>query len=162
MNPKVGIRATSLVLILMVLVNITGCAKKAVVEGSPPETRLYSLGQWVSASGFAAYQEEPVTVKPVVPNYQVSADLSNVINKQLFKFSPDALRILTSNSFVVAPAKYMEFYDLYDSGRYEYVASFVTTDAMMHSYHLYFDHLLSSVEKQYLYPEFKKAQSFNA
>ncbi|NPV92855.1 MAG: DUF3160 domain-containing protein [Firmicutes bacterium] len=158
MRKNKSLRLISAMLVIVLLTGMAGCKKKepATVEASPPASRTYSLGQWAAASGFAAYREEPVTVKPAVPDYQVAADLNNVINKQQFEFSPDALRLLTTNSFVVAPAKYTEFYDLYDSSRYEYVANFVTTDAMMHSYHLYFDHLLSSVEKQHLYPTLKK------
>lgn len=43
-----------------------------------------------------------------------------------------------------------EFFEIYEINRYEPKANFVTVDSMMHTYHLYFSHLLKKVEKEYL------------
>ncbi|MBQ8930523.1 MAG: DUF3160 domain-containing protein, partial [Oscillospiraceae bacterium] len=43
-----------------------------------------------------------------------------------------------------------EFYDIYEMNRYYQIPSFVTTDSMMHTYHLYFSHLMKNTERNYL------------
>ncbi len=40
--------------------------------------------------------------------------------------------------------------------RYEPVPLFVTTDSLLHNYHLFFNHLLKAIETDRLIPELKK------
>jgi hypothetical protein len=58
---------------------------------------------------------------------------------------------------VVVPSKYeKEFFSLYERNRYEPVPLFVTTDSVLHNYHLFFDHLLRVVETDKLAPQLKE------
>ena len=107
------------------------------------------------ASKFATYEEISVNVTPKVPDYSVSQDLSNVTNAGDFNFSDDAKNLLIKNAFVVRPAYNSEFYPLYEENRYSYVPSFITTDSMLHNYHLMFDFLLKQLEEQKLVAELK-------
>lgn len=105
---------------------------------------------------FAPYSEIPVNVKPSVKPYLVEPNLSNVTNKDLFSFSPAAGKLLAQNGFVVVASKdHREFFPLYEVNRYAAVPvpNFVTTDAMLHNYHLYFSHLLRTLEKDRLCSE---------
>lgn len=136
---------------LLVLTSLAGCAKHGEVEGNAS----FSLGQPALASSFAPYNEETVNVKPAVPFYRVADDFSNISNAGRFEFSPDARRLLTANGFVVTPERGAEFFGLYEVNRYDGVPNFVTTDAMMHNYHLFFNHLLKSVEREHLIPALK-------
>ena len=46
-----------------------------------------------------------------------------------------------------------EFFEAYETNRYSMMPNFVTTDAMLHTYHLYFSHLLKNTERAYLASE---------
>jgi len=111
------------------------------------------------ASKFAIYEEVPVNVAPKIPTYSVSQDLSNISNVSDFAFltgSTNAKSLLVKNAFVVKPSYNNEFYPLYESNRYSYTPSFITTDSMLHNYHLMFDFLLKQLEEQKLTAELKQ------
>jgi hypothetical protein len=110
----------------------------------------------VSTSKFTQYKEIPVTVTPKVPAYTVNPDLSNVANASDFTLSPAAKKLLVQNAFVVIPGHEPEFFPLYEGNRYAYVPNFVTTDSLLHNYHLVFDHVLKELEEQKLVAELKK------
>jgi len=108
------------------------------------------------ASKFATYEEVPVNISPKVPAYSVSQNLSNVTNASDFTFSDAAKNLLVKNAFVVKPSYNNEFFPLYESNRYSYTPSFITTDSMVHNYHLMFDFLLKQLEEQKLAAELKQ------
>ncbi|MEW5763274.1 MAG: DUF3160 domain-containing protein [Bacillota bacterium] len=139
---------------------LAGCARPATQqpagEGKPPPAPAVRQAQ----AGFAAYKEVPVNVRPAVPPYRVAPDLGNVTNRDRFRLSPEAQRLLARNGFVVTelphpPYGFNEFFGLYEDNRYAAVPSFITTDAMLHNYHLFFSHLLRTLEKEKLGPELK-------
>lgn len=107
------------------------------------------------ASAFAAYEDVPVTATPSIALYQVAADLKNITNPQDFTLSTDAQQKLIANNFVVVPAEYQEFFMLYENNRYAQTPSFITTDSLLHNYHLFFDDLLKKTEQNKLIPELK-------
>jgi hypothetical protein len=110
----------------------------------------------VFASKFATYEEVPVNISPKIPAYSVSQNLSNVTNANDFNFSDAAKNLLVKNAFVVKPSYNNEFFPLYESNRYSYTPSFITTDSMLHNYHLMFDFLLKQLEEQKLAAELKQ------
>ncbi len=57
---------------------------------------------------------------------------------------------LKNNAFAVQAASYNEFYSLYEQNRYALIPSFITTDSILHNYHLMFDHLLKQLEEEKL------------
>lgn len=118
---------------------------------SEAEQPLVSLE--TEAAAFANYREVPVSLKPSVPPYRTQDDLSNIINKDLFDFSPEARELLVKNNFVVVPGTAREFFSIYEINRYSMIPNFITTDAMLHNYHLYFSHLLRTLEKDRLRAE---------
>ena len=113
----------------------------------------------VLSGKFAVYKETPVNVSPRIPDYSVASDLSNIINKDDFEFSEEAKKLLVKNAFVVVPAKKKEFFSvyndtmIYEENRYHRIPNFITTDSMLHNYHLAFDHLLRTLEKEELFRE---------
>ena len=82
--------------------------------------------------------------------YTVAADMSNVDNLWQFYLSDDLAAKLVQNYFVVSGGGGHEFFEVYESNRYNQRASFVTVDSLMHTYHLYFSYLLKNVEKNQL------------
>lgn len=105
------------------------------------------------ASTFAPYQEVNVNVEPQIEPYRVEKDLANVSNRERFEFTPSARERLAENGFVVLPQKHTEFFMLYEFNRYDGIPNLITTDAMLHNYHLFFEHLLKSAEENQLYAE---------
>ncbi|OQX51124.1 hypothetical protein B5M47_01860 [candidate division CPR3 bacterium 4484_211] len=110
----------------------------------------------VFASKFATYEEVPVNISPKIPAYSVSQNLRNVTNASDFSFSDAAKNLLVKNAFVVKPSSHNEFFPLYESNRYSYTPSFITTDSILHNYHLMFDFLLKQLEEQKLAAELKQ------
>ncbi|MGI5921824.1 MAG: DUF3160 domain-containing protein [Syntrophomonadaceae bacterium] len=108
------------------------------------------------ASEFAPYAEIKVDEQPSLKPYQTASDLSNVENAARFKFSSEAQQRLVQNGFVVIPGLHSEYYMLYEINRYDMVPNLVTTDSILHNYHLFFEHLLKKVEEEKLLPELKK------
>lgn len=114
-----------------------------------------------STQNFAAYEEVKVDVKPSVKPYKVESDFSNVQmtsevkNEMDYYFSDDAKSMMAKNAFVALPSYFKEFFTIYETNRYQRVPNFVTTDSILHTYHLVFDHLLRQLEEKYLAQELK-------
>jgi len=88
---------------------------------------------------------------PDVADYTIESDLSNIINNQWCEeWNDEYKRKLVENGFVVGSASGMEFFETYEFNAYSQDPNFVTVDSMMHTYHLYFAHLLKNTEKQFL------------
>ena len=82
---------------------------------------------------------------------QLASDLSNVTNLDQFYFTNEQMDLLARNHFVVqSGGRNNEFYEIYEHNRYSLVTNFVTVDSIMHTYHLYFSHLLKGCEKREL------------
>lgn len=137
-----------LVIALLLPVSFTGCRSSSQSE---PDRPLVSLG--AESVVFAPYREVPVTLEPTIEAYSVDDDLSNITNKDRFDFSAKAQDLLINNGFVVVSSPWREFFSIYEVNRYDSIPNFITTDAMMHNYHLYFSHLLRTLEKNTLRSE---------
>ncbi|MDD4801956.1 MAG: DUF3160 domain-containing protein, partial [Syntrophomonas sp.] len=145
---------TWLFLCLLSALSIAGCGNSNSTNPSA-ETGI-KMTLITGAPVFASYTDYPANVQPVVNSYQISHDLSNVINSSRFRFSPQVQELLVKNGFVVDPTSWgEEFFMMYEPNRYDGVPNFVTTDAMLHNYHLFFDNLLERTEKEKLISELK-------
>jgi hypothetical protein len=96
---------------------------------------------------FASYH--PRAVQPAVPFEQpeIASDLSNVYNP--FVLSSDQLKRLGEDGLVVSPSDVKEFYTIYERARYDNQPIFVTSDSLLHVYHLLFDKVLRTAERKY-------------
>ncbi len=148
MNP-IKTAAACLALTAAMLINLAGCSG---MQGKQQQTGadVPPISSVKVNATFAPYEEVPVNLNPSLKDYQVARDLSNVINKDLFFLSGEAQNLLAQNGFVVISSEDREFFSLYEINRYELIPNFITTDAMLHNYHLYFSHLLRTLEKDKL------------
>ena len=87
---------------------------------------------------------------PSVPAYSVAADFSNVANNEILYLNDEVKALIAQNGFVVTSGGDREFFEIYESNRYSYMANFITVDSMMHTYHLYFAYLQKNTERNYL------------
>jgi hypothetical protein len=99
---------------------------------------------------FARFEERPVQAAASLQQPQIAPDLSNVYNP--FVLSQEQLARLGQDGFVVTPRAEKEFFTVYEKARYENVPIFITSDSLLHSYHLLFDKILRSAERQHFIP----------
>ncbi|MFP4346215.1 MAG: DUF3160 domain-containing protein [Anaerolineales bacterium] len=128
-------------------------------EASAPgvEELLDKVPKDVRDAGFAhLYKGVPVTLPPdyYYSDYTLPMDLNRVENLSFYDgaLSPEARALLEQNGFVATPGDWLEYFQLYESVRYQDQPVFVTTDAVFHVYHLLFDKLLRDLERDALAP----------
>ena len=104
---------------------------------------------------FAAYNLEPVRLPESFTGYDLPLDLATIPGLADFELSEEQLELLGQNGFVVdlpGPEVYREFYQIYEDSRYRLEPHFVTTDAVLHVYHLLFDKTLRDLEVGHFIP----------
>lgn len=110
-----------------------------------------------SFGGQASGNDYEIVTEPDVPAFEVNDDFSNVINYEQFshwlEHYDEFREKLTENGFVVVGNGQDEFFSLYERNRYGLIPNFITTDSMLHTYHLYFAHLMKTLEKEYFYSD---------
>lgn len=158
--------ARSLFSLLLIIAFLAGCApqpepvtpiEKATptpepkatptAEAKPTETPIqvaYAIAETVPG-GFADYVPYQVKAQPTVPGYEV--DLGQVANPDLLmELSDEQRALLEENGFVVVPSRMAQIYEIYKSAKDRGVPIFVTTDALLHAYHILYDYTLRAAE----------------
>lgn len=107
----------------------------------------------------ASVTDAKLDYTPCVEPYAVNSDFSNVENISRYYLNDDEKALLLKNNFCVVASQMDEFFDVYEENRYLMMPNFITTDSMMHTYHLYFSMLQKNTEKKYLYNELSKLTS---
>lgn len=115
---------------------------------------------------FASYQLPSYELPAAYSGgYSLPLSSAQVENLTDFTFSESQLQALLQNGFVVTPPiidpnrMYQEFYQAYESLRYENTPVFVSTDAVFHVYHLIFDKMLRDLERNSFISTLKKLTS---
>lgn len=130
----------------------------AVLSETPPakatelatETPLPSKTVKDPALVFASFDEPAVNVQPAPSIGQAPPAIKDVYNA--FLLSDAQLTKLAQDGFVVSPGVEKEFFTVYEKARYGNVPIFVTSDALLHSYHLLFDKILRTAETEHFIP----------
>ncbi|TEU17914.1 MAG: DUF3160 domain-containing protein [Anaerolineales bacterium] len=126
------------------------------LRASPPPpaetpTALPTPAALVSAKPvFAPFEEPAVEVVPAVHHEPIAPDLSNV--RVSLALSEAQRERLARDGFVVSPGVEKEFFTVYEKARYANVPIFVSSDSLLHVYHLLFDKVLRTAEVQYFIP----------
>jgi len=114
-----------------------------------------STPQPVDASrvgGFADYVPVSVDVAPAAPSY--TPNLDQVANADLVDWLNDAQRqALEADGLVVAPQGYEQIYQIYQRAEEAGIPAFVTTDAVLHAYHVLYDYALRLAEIEHFIAE---------
>ncbi len=133
-----------------------GDAAEETESGASADTAQDEAGNGQTGELFTGGIEVRVRdaeVVPAVAPYEVAADLSNIDN--LWQFGDWLAEgaqgdMLARQGFCIVGDTGKEFFEQYEWNRYEQLASFVTVDSLMHTYHLYFSYLLKGIERDYL------------
>src|SRR4051812_5531587 len=88
-------------------------------------------------------QSQAAGVKP----YNVSPNLREIVNLRAFNrghapLSLQQRRMLAENLFAVSGTKAKQLFHIYEDNDYKNIPSFVTTDAILHLYHIFYDFTL--------------------
>jgi hypothetical protein len=130
----------------------TGSTTPDVAIGNvPPITYTVPITFQPSASNvFASFKlnQPEVTPRSNVP--AIATDLSNVVVP--FILSDEQRQLLGKQGFAISPGETKEFYELYERARYNYEPVFVTSDSLLHVYHLLFDRTLRVAEQEHFVP----------
>ena len=105
---------------------------------------------------FAEYPEVKVELPDSFSGgYSLPLDLGGVEGAEEFTFSTQQRDRLSQNGFFVeepVAGEYREFYQVYESSRYTRIPAFITTDSVLHVYHLIFDKMLRDLERETFIP----------
>jgi hypothetical protein len=100
---------------------------------------------------FGTYHPYAANFTPMVPRFTVASDFSNVSNYQEMSglFNSKDEDLLQQNHFTVKKSQYQQLFDIYNLCTWDEIPIFVTTDAVLHTYHTLFDRLLAEIEMHY-------------
>lgn len=120
-------------------------------EVSPPEQPTPTFPFPISSvPRFATYREVAGNVASQLKHENIQPGLNNV--RIPFMLSPQQIDRLSQVGFVVSPGQEKEFYSLYEKARYNNLPVLVTSDSLLHVYHLMFDKVLRTAESDYFIP----------
>jgi hypothetical protein len=119
-------------------------------SATPTEAEQPPVIKVAPAPVFAVYKEPAVEGVAAVFNEPIAEDLSNV--QVPFILSEGQRQILAEQGFVVNPGEDKEFFTLYEKARYDNEPIFVTSDSLLHVYHLLFDKVLRTAEREHFIP----------
>jgi hypothetical protein len=97
-------------------------------------------------TNFGTYHPYLVDITPQASPYTVAPDFSNVVNFDQFEFSEADLNILRENGFVVKPSSFCQIHHNYNYCYDNEIPVFITTDAVLHTYHILYDYILRMLE----------------
>jgi hypothetical protein len=154
------------VAMVVLIVAILACNAPPPTPTSSPETALSPTPPLAQATaipftpppnvrgrGFAAYPKISASLPAVYHGYALPVNLAAMGNYSQFTFSQAQQDLLAHNGFVVAPANWLEFFQVYEDTRYKELPVFVTTDSVYHIYHLLFDKMLRDLEREQFAPD---------
>lgn len=166
MKPRYGPTLRLVMLVTALTLVVGGCRltsptaqpspTPAVPTGAEPTTETPATpdAQVVAPrakSVFAPYNPQPVAFAPALIQPAIAPDLSNVLVPTVL--SQTQRNRLAHDGVVASPGlQEKEFFTVYEKARYANVPIFITSDSLLHVYHLMFDKTLRTAEVQYFHP----------
>jgi hypothetical protein len=114
---------------------------------SHPNSPVYTIDNIV-ASSFADFEPHEESFVPNAPEYTVYQGLANVANLGSFGTLPaDILLNIEYNGFAAATqTEYKQIHEILELNEDERIPSFVSSDAVLHAFHVLYDLALREVE----------------
>ncbi len=97
---------------------------------------------------FGTYHPIPVDFTAQVPAFTFKPDFGDVnnFNQVSWNFNGMDSALLRANHFTVKKSQYKQLFDVYNYCTWNGTPIFVTTDAVLHTYHVLFDRILAEIE----------------
>lgn len=128
--------------------------------GPTPSESIFA-GQGPKAVLASFYEPENVLVEPNVPPYALPLDSANVVNLDMvtsrFGLTEQQIEMMKRNGFVVVPQgpfgewipmNYNDVVEAYEDLKEEDIPIFVTSDTLLHLYHIQFNEILKDIENE--------------
>jgi hypothetical protein len=143
--------------LLVMCILLAGC-----IDQSPSEESLEKPGEQAAKEEEKELEEEPLMTMEILyqfaPYTPVPVQFTGAgtpypfepDNLTIFPLSPEQERALKMNGFVVTPGWYDQFFDVYQNCKESNMPIFVTTDSVLHTYHILYDYTLRILETQHL------------
>lgn len=108
---------------------------------------VYTINNTV-AGDFADFVPFEESFTPNAPEYTVYSGLSNIENLGLFPTIPaDVQAMIATNGFAVIPQnEFKQIHEILEHNDDNFIPSFVSSDAVLHAYHVLYDLALREVE----------------
>ncbi|MHA1772090.1 MAG: DUF3160 domain-containing protein [Candidatus Thorarchaeota archaeon] len=103
----------------------------------------------IDSRHFGNYTEYKTNYTLNAPQYKIEPDLSNVINPDSFYLDEENIHAIADHYFVATRSGFEKFSDVYNWNYENNQPSFVTSDALLHAYHVLFDLSLRNIEETY-------------
>ncbi len=131
----------------------------------PPDTSPLPTVPLADLENFSFYTDYEVDFVLDAPTYSLQPDLSNVLNLDFFsgvegwnddvrdKIAENYFAGITGCTYSALPYDtriYQQFSEIYDDNYWDDIPSFVTTDAMYHTFHILYDEALRTMEQNNL------------
>ena len=104
---------------------------------------------------FAEYKPYAVEITPIADSYNLPVNLGKIENKKKFSLDNKAEQKLTEQGFVAVPSNYDQIYTIYENNTENARPNFVTTDSVLHTYHILYDYTLRNLEINKFIPDLK-------
>ncbi len=101
---------------------------------------------------FAPYKARQVALPAGYQGYTLPLDLARISGLEAYELSAAQQGALEASGFFVVPGEDAEFFRLYSRLEAQDLPAFVTTDSVLHIYHLAFDKVLRSAERERFAP----------
>lgn len=147
------IRLLTTALCLGALTYLTLAARGAERQTTPPPPTIYTITP-VEEGVFAPFESPSLQFQPASPPY--AFDLNQVSNPDLLlELSERQRQALEEKGFVVVPQPCPQIYLIYQEAKDRKIPAFVTTDAMLHTFHILYDYSLRVAELEHFVGELK-------
>src|SRR3989338_6650531 len=97
-------------------------------------------------TAFADYEPYRVEVTPSADSYNLPINLGDVKNKNKLYFKSFSEQKLSQQGFAAIPSNFDQIYELYDDNKDKNRPNFVTSDSVLHTYHVLYDYTLRNLE----------------
>ena len=135
-------------------------------QPTPLENIFAEQGPKVVLASF--YEPENVFIEPSVPPYTLPLDSASVVNfdkvTSKFGLTEQQIETMKKNGFVVAPQgpygswtlmHYNDVVEAYKDLKEENIPIFVTSDTLLHLYHIQFNEILKDIENEEFFDKVK-------
>ena len=125
-----------------------GCVSNSMEEGptiKPTGNMLYTITARTRGK-FAEFLPMSSTVTPSLKDYSV--DVSRLTGLERMGIDEAGKKALAEKLFYLAPSGDARIYDVYKALDEARLPAFVTTDSVLHTYHILFDYILRMLEVQ--------------
>ena len=135
--------------ILAVALVAVACTPGSGVKDVPLEVKSVGRNPKVALAGF--YSLQSPTPTPRIPSYRLPLDLAQASNtptiESSFSLSAGQRALLINNGFVVIPRSGDDMVKPYHDLKVKGVPVFVTSDTLLHLYHIQFNEILKRIEE---------------